>query len=151
VTPQNPPAVLPARAGDKAGEVVAGRPEARKAAISPVQAPDGLNRCPFCDRIAASDYDRLYKYAVTFAPLNPVVPGHLLVVSLDHVADVAASPDVTAGTFRAAARLAAETGDCNVITSKGAAATQTVGHFHVHVVPRRLGDGLALPWSGQTP
>jgi diadenosine tetraphosphate (Ap4A) HIT family hydrolase len=40
-------------------------------------------------------------------------------------------------------------GDCNLITSDGAAATQTVKHLHVHIVPRRDGDGLTLPWSTQ--
>ncbi len=49
--------------------------------------------------------------------------------------------------MRHAAELAAEVGDCNVITSRGAAATQTVRHLHVHVVPRRQGDGILLPWT----
>lgn len=34
-----------------------------------------------------------------------------------------------------------------IITSIGANATQTVRHTHLHVVPRRPGDGLALPWT----
>jgi hypothetical protein len=38
---------------------------------------------------------------------------------------------------------------CNLITSVGADATQSVRHLHIHVVPRREGDGLMLPWSGQ--
>lgn len=38
--------------------------------------------------------------------------------------------------------------DFNLITSAGAAATQTVAHLHVHYVPRRTGDGLGLPWTG---
>ncbi len=36
---------------------------------------------------------------------------------------------------------------CNLITSAGREATQTVFHLHIHVVPRRDGDGLALPWT----
>jgi histidine triad (HIT) family protein len=47
-----------------------------------------------------------------------------------------------------AGKIAAASGiDCNIITSVGSAATQTVRHLHVHVVPRRRGDGLQLPWS----
>jgi histidine triad (HIT) family protein len=46
----------------------------------------------------------------------------------------------------AAAELA--TPPCNIITSAGSDATQTVFHLHLHVVPRRAGDGLALPWTG---
>lgn len=34
----------------------------------------------------------------------------------------------------------------NLITSRGAAATQSVFHLHLHLVPRTEGDGLALPW-----
>jgi hypothetical protein len=37
----------------------------------------------------------------------------------------------------------------NLITSVGAAATQTVRHLHIHLIPRREGDALALPWTGQ--
>jgi histidine triad (HIT) family protein len=36
---------------------------------------------------------------------------------------------------------------CNLITSAGRAATQSVMHLHLHLVPRLDGDGLALPWS----
>ena len=38
---------------------------------------------------------------------------------------------------------------CNLITSVGAAATQTVKHLHIHIVPRHEGDGLHLPWTEQ--
>lgn len=38
-------------------------------------------------------------------------------------------------------------GDCNLIVNQGPAATQTIPHLHAHVVPRREGDGLALPWT----
>jgi histidine triad (HIT) family protein len=37
--------------------------------------------------------------------------------------------------------------DYNIITSMGEYATQTVFHLHVHIVPRRLNDGLHLPWT----
>ena len=34
----------------------------------------------------------------------------------------------------------------NLINSCGAAAWQTVFHFHMHVIPRYEGDPLRLPW-----
>ena len=34
----------------------------------------------------------------------------------------------------------------NLINSCGAAAWQTVFHFHIHVVPRYEDDPLKLPW-----
>jgi histidine triad (HIT) family protein len=42
-------------------------------------------------------------------------------------------------------------GQYNFITSAGKAATQSVMHLHIHIVPRQEGDGLLLPWSGQQP
>jgi histidine triad (HIT) family protein len=77
-----------------------------------------------------------------------VAPGHLLVVPRVHVADATTDPEVTAEVFAAAAELARDLRPCNLITSCGEAATQSVFHLHVHLVPRREGDGLALPWTG---
>jgi histidine triad (HIT) family protein len=114
-----------------------------------------MSVCPFCARIAARQYERewvlppSHGHVVAFAPLNPVTPGHMLVVPQAHVPDAAHSPDVTASVMFAAAILAGEVGSCNIITSVGESATQSVFHLHVHVVPRRFGDGLALPWTGQ--
>ena len=34
----------------------------------------------------------------------------------------------------------------NLVNSCGAAAWQTVFHFHVHVIPRYADDPLRLPW-----
>ena len=33
-----------------------------------------------------------------------------------------------------------------IMQSNGAAAWQTVFHYHVHVIPRYDGDPLVLPW-----
>jgi histidine triad (HIT) family protein len=92
--------------------------------------------------------DPLARGVVIFEPLHPVAPGHMLVVPRPHVRDATEDPVLTGWVMAAAARLAARVGDCNIITSVGPAATQTVFHLHVHVVPRRPGDGLALPWTG---
>lgn len=75
--------------------------------------------------------------------------GHTLVIPRTHVADAGVNADVAAATMRRAAELAAELDAANIITSRGGAATQTVFHLHIHVVPRATGDGLALPWTDQ--
>lgn len=86
--------------------------------------------------------------AIAIVPLGPVVDGHILVIPKDHVADFAEDPAVTAATMGRASELATRLGlgACNVITSRGREATQSVFHLHLHVVPRAAGDGLALPW-----
>lgn len=111
--------------------------------------------CPFCDIVAGktdTKIIRIWPYrAIAFRPLNPVVPDHILVVPTQHVRDALEDPVVTGQTMAAAAQIGRWMGPCNIniITSVGAEATQTVFHLHLHVVPRRAGDGLALPWTGQ--
>lgn len=110
-----------------------------------------MSACPFCDRIVAGEYDYGDAYGVAFQPLNPVTPGHFLVVPRTHVASALEASLPAARALRFAVHLAQDMGleACNFITSAGAAATQTVMHLHIHVVPRHEGDGLALPWTGQ--
>ena len=78
-----------------------------------------------------------------------MTPGHVLVIPHAHVSDVGEQPAVSARTMTCAAELAATLPAANVITSKGAVATQTVFHLHLHVVPRQDSDGLPLPWTPQ--
>jgi histidine triad (HIT) family protein len=128
-------------AGPHRGEPVTETP------AMPGKSPD----CPFCDRVANGEFDYEDKFSVAFQPRNPVTPGHFLVVSRKHVPSALEGPLDASSATGLAAELARDMGltACNIITSAGAAATQTVMHLHVHVVPRRDGDGLALPWTGQ--
>jgi histidine triad (HIT) family protein len=109
--------------------------------------------CPFCaivDGDAPAEIVGRWGEALAIVPLNPVTEGHVLVLPKVHVTSAVDDVNVTAMTMRYAAKYAREhVGDCNIITSVGPAATQTVKHLHVHVVPRVSGDGLALPWTGQ--
>ena len=113
------------------------------------------DNCPFCKRIAAGEYDRELSpngLQAVFAPLNPVIPGHLLVVPWEHIESAAADPKVAGAALGYAARIVQHFGyNANIITSVGPDATQTVFHMHVHIVPRHAGDGLHLPWTGQKP
>jgi histidine triad (HIT) family protein len=107
--------------------------------------------CPFCKRIAADEFDYCDLHSVAFRPLSPVAPGHFLVVPREHVSHALESPVAAGRALKFAGFLANQMGltACNFITSAGADATQTIFHLHVHVVPRREGDGLRLPWSRQ--
>lgn len=106
--------------------------------------------CVFCQRVVTGQYDESDRDAVIFSPHHPVTPGHRLIVPRLHVTDAADDPEVTAGAMRLAAEYAANSDeDFNLITSAGDLATQTVAHLHIHFVPRREGDGLTLPWTGQ--
>jgi histidine triad (HIT) family protein len=90
---------------------------------------------------------------VAFMDINPATAGHALVVPRAHSADLLeiGAEDLTAVNL-AAQRLARRMNDVlgadgiNLINACGAAAWQTVFHFHIHVVPRYEDDPLKLPW-----
>jgi histidine triad (HIT) family protein len=109
--------------------------------------------CVFCkiaDYEAPADFVERWESGFAIRPLNPVTEGHILVIPNAHRVDFADDPEVTELVAYYAAELADRLGgDFNLITSKGPAATQTVAHLHMHLVPRREGDGLALPWTGR--
>lgn len=109
--------------------------------------------CAFC-RIADFDEDEPAHVVrdapawMIIEPLNPVTEGHVLVIPRGHHRNALSSFDTTAMIMRIACEYAAGIGgDFNFITSLGKQATQTIEHLHIHVVPRRAGDGLPLPWS----
>lgn len=105
-------------------------------------------RCTFCEIVAGrapATVLRETRDTLVIVPLNPVTDGHVLVIPRRHVVDALEDPRITAEVMHTAAEVA--TRPCNIITSAGAVATQTVFHLHVHVVPRRENDGLALPWT----
>lgn len=114
-----------------------------------------VNDCPFCAIAADDRHGQILhraEHAFVIEPLGPVTPGHRLVIPYTHVADATADPHLAGQVVELAARYAAQTGEqCNIITSVGPLATQTVFHLHVHVVPRREHDALALPWTGPKP
>lgn len=109
-----------------------------------------MSDCVFCKRIENGEYVDRFANWVWFEPLNPVVKGHMLVVPVLHTAnlnDGALEADQTGWALRYFTN--AIEGDYNLITSKGANATQTIQHLHFHIVPRVEGDGLTLPWTNQ--
>lgn len=85
--------------------------------------------------------------AITPRPA-PVVAGHVVVVPKVHATGVI-NPAVAGLLAARTAELAADHGDrsWNYIQSNGRPASQTEPHFHAHLVPREVDDGLLLPWS----
>jgi diadenosine tetraphosphate (Ap4A) HIT family hydrolase len=85
-------------------------------------------------------------------PLEPVTPGHVLVICSLHTDNAAVTNHYSlSGILMHEAVKYVDNMDyeANIITSIGPSATQTVMHTHIHVVPRTLNDGLLLPWSLQ--
>lgn len=107
-----------------------------------------INSCVFCDRILHDEIEGEKRDVVWFEPLHPVTPGHMLFVPREHVMDLEEKPWVTGQVAEVAASYARrQCVDANLITSMGALATQSILHLHIHYVPRRVDDGLLLPWN----
>lgn len=112
-----------------------------------------MTECVFCQISAGRAPAKViakWPDAMAFVPLNPVVEGHLLVIPRVHVMTFLDEPIISAGVMARAAELASRRwgmGQCNLITSAGEDATQTVFHMHLHLVPRDAGDSISLPWD----
>lgn len=113
--------------------------------------------CIFC-KIAAGEVPAEIvdedERTLSFMDINPGARGHALVIPREHFRDLHEMPgDELADCLLAAQRLAARQRDrlgadgVNLLNACGAAAWQSVFHFHVHVIPRYEGDPLRLPWT----
>jgi histidine triad (HIT) family protein len=111
--------------------------------------------CVFCSIVAGEspasfvhESDRI----VAFMDINPVTPGHLLVVPRRHRPDLAdVAPEVAAEMMVVAQSLAealrsspVRSEGINLFYADGEAAGQEVFHAHLHVFPRWEGDGFAI-------
>jgi histidine triad (HIT) family protein len=121
-----------------------------------------MDDCLFC-RIVAGELpstrvledDRV----IGILDIFPATRGHALVLPRAHAADIHEVDEADLAACASAAkhlaglavsRLGAD--GVTVMQSNGAAAWQTVFHYHVHVIPRYDGDPLELPWTpGGTP
>ncbi len=113
--------------------------------------------CIFCKIVKGEAPSfKVYEDGLTFAimDINPFYHGHTLVLSKGHYANLhEASEDSVAAVARTAKRIAAAVIDAvpndgiNIVQANGPGAAQSVQHYHVHVLPRRLGDNAKLNWS----
>lgn len=118
--------------------------------------------CVFCRIVTGAlpssvvyDDDRV----LAFMDLNPAVPGHLLVIPKRHATDLAElDPDDGSAAFRVAQRLAGGVrasslapDGVNLFLADGEAAGQEVFHVHLHVLPRKVGDGFRIGADFRTP
>jgi histidine triad (HIT) family protein len=119
--------------------------------------------CVFCEIVqGASPASVVYEDDLTmaFMNLNQFHPGHTLVIPREHLADVrelddAAGAALMAGISRVARAVSAAfpCEGISVFHAIGPAAFQDVPHLHIHVLPRRTGDGLlrVYPSAPATP
>lgn len=111
--------------------------------------------CIFCEIVhGAGEASICYEdaRALAFLDIQPVNPGHMLIVPREHYESLEDVPEeLAAHLFHVAVRLAAEVRKVthapglNIVVNSGAPAGQDVFHYHVHVIPRAAGDGFEVP------
>jgi histidine triad (HIT) family protein len=113
--------------------------------------------CIFC-KIVAGEVPcfKLFEDSETlaFMDINPVHDGHCLIIPKAHYPNVfEIAPEAFAAAARTAIRLAkavnaaVKPDGLNLIQANGVGAGQSVWHFHLHVLPRRIDDGVAINWD----
>jgi histidine triad (HIT) family protein len=120
-----------------------------------------MSDCVFC-RIVARQIPATVvhedEHTLAFMDLGQVNPGHVLVTLKVHVENIfaLAAPQASAVSIAMlrvanAIRAAFAPHGLSVYQANGKAAGQTVFHYHVHLVPRYEGDGMALTWPVKNP
>ena len=120
-----------------------------------------MSDCVFCKIVAGQiPSTRVYEDESTlvFMDIGEVNPGHVLVTVKTHVENIFGLNDtLAAAVFRTAARAARAVQKAyapegvTLYQANGAAAGQTVFHFHLHLVPRYAQDGMRLTWPAKNP
>jgi len=114
-----------------------------------------MNSCIFCQIVeGTAESSIVYKdrLVTAFMDIQPINPGHLLVVPNAHAAYLSELvPETGAQMFKVAQFLAQAIRDSsihcegiNLFLADGEAAMQEVFHVHLHVIPRNTGDGFGV-------
>lgn len=116
-----------------------------------------MTNCMFCG-IAAGRMpaERIYEDddTVAFLDIFPAADGHVLVIPNAHSDDIHSTDPADVAAVAQTAQLVAGrivgalgADGVTITQANGAAAGQTVFHYHVHVIPRFDGDGILRPWT----
>jgi histidine triad (HIT) family protein len=117
--------------------------------------------CEFCEIVRGATPARVVWETVAmmaFFPLRPAALGHTLVIPKAHVPDFLALKEDLVGLLAVsvahvgrALNRALQPDGMNAITSAGEAASQSVFHLHVHLVPRWEHDDIGEIWPPSQP
>ncbi len=113
--------------------------------------------CVFCgirDGLLPSTKVAEEERALAIMDINPINAGHVLILTTRHAENLF---EMTEEDLVAAARLAWRVAagirrglspdGLNLVQANGRAAFQSVPHFHIHLIPRWLGDGKGFDWT----
>ncbi len=112
--------------------------------------------CVFC-KIRDGEVPSMRVYeddrTLVIMDINPLTSGHCLVIVKTHAPTVwDADPEdlraaiTAARTVAVALKTAVKPDGLNVLQANGAAAFQSVPHYHLHLIPRWNDDGKGFDW-----
>jgi len=121
---------------------------------------EAAESCVFCKIVAGViPAWRVFEdeHSMAFLDINPLAPGHLLVIPRRHerflwdldAASAAGLASCLPLLTRAVMKATGAAG-CNVLQSNGRVSGQLIEHVHFHIVPRREGDGLGFRWPARS-
>ncbi|MBF0166332.1 MAG: HIT family protein [Alphaproteobacteria bacterium] len=115
------------------------------------------NDCIFCKIVeGVIPSFKIYEdeNTLAFMDINPVNPGHCLVVPKNHAPNLFESePEDLANTMATVRKVAravqqvAKPYGLNLLQANGAGAAQSVFHLHFHIIPRGRDDDLRMNWG----
>ena len=110
-----------------------------------------MNDCVFC-RIARREFGLVIyedEFTISFMDTAMDVDGHILVIPKKHEQSMLDCDEETAlhvmrAVKKVSDHLVVHCGydGVNLLSACGEAAGQSLGHFHIHLIPRRHDDGL---------
>jgi histidine triad (HIT) family protein len=116
-----------------------------------------MSECIFCGIAAGTlPAERIFEddRTVAFLDIFPACQGHVLVIPRAHADDIhSLGPADVAAVAQTAQAMAGRVSGAlgsdgvSIAQANGAAAGQSVFHYHVHVIPRFDGDGVLRPWT----
>ena len=113
-----------------------------------------MENCIFCKIISGEiPSAKIYEDEKVFAflELNPLAKGHTLLIPKKHAQDIfdisqEDLKDIIAAAQKISLKLKETFGaeGVNLVQRSGKAAEQGVFHFHLHIIPRKIGDGIEM-------
>ncbi len=108
--------------------------------------------CVFC-KIASGELPCMKVYedahSLVFMDIAQDVDGHMLAIPKRHVGSILDCDAETLSHLAAAVKVVSDhcVGHCgydgvNFLNASGESAGQSVPHFHIHIIPRKRGDGV---------
>ena len=110
-----------------------------------------MEGCIFCTILRDGLMSKVYEdeKTVAFMDIAKDVDGHIVVIPKKHVKNIldcdAETPEALMRTVQKVSRHLTE--DCgydgvDLLNASDESAGQSVPHFHIHIIPRRKGDGI---------